>query len=95
MHLIACFWASSSKIEVGSYTNWTKVIDIDDDPSSIIYITSLYWVVVTTMTIGYGDITPTDTYETLLCLLCFIVGAACFSYALSSISNNIMELTIS
>jgi hypothetical protein len=93
LHLIACLWASSSKMDTGSAINWEVVDHLQDEANSIKYITSLYWAVVTAMTIGYGDITPSNSYETFYCCSCFIVGVAAFSYALSSLSNNIMELT--
>lgn len=87
LHLIACLWASSSKMDTGSYINWVVANELVDSGDLIIYITSFYWAVVTALTIGYGDITPTNLYETLYSCCCCIVGVSAFSYALSSLSN--------
>ena len=42
-------------------------------------------------TVGYGDISATNTYERLFCIVLMFVGVSCFTFisgALSSILSN-------
>ena len=52
-----------------SNTSWIIKLNIQDDPYFDIYITSLYFVIVTVTTVGYGDITGNTIPEILFQLL--------------------------
>jgi hypothetical protein len=48
---------------------------------------ALYWAIVTIATIGFGDITPANYFETgMLCIL-MLVGTIVLSYNVSSIGH--------
>ena len=92
LHLIACFWVAASEMDTGTNVNWITTAGIENMPNMYKYLTALYWATVTAMTIGYGDIIPTNIVETSFCNICFIIGVSYFSYALSSFSNLIQDL---
>jgi voltage-gated potassium channel Kch len=51
------------------------------------YILSLYWGVITMITVGYGDIVPVTTPERLVSILLTIVSCGMFAYAVNQIGN--------
>lgn len=59
------------------------------------YITALYFSVYTITTIGYGDIVPISTLERTYTTLIMLLGAACFAYVISQVSNIYSELNAS
>ena len=61
----------------------------------MLYITSVYWAVTISMTVGYGDLLPISTFETLLVCAILIVGVALFSYFVGAMSNGFSSLNTS
>lgn len=60
------------------------------------YIYALYFSSTTLLTVGYGDITPTNVTEILTILLTQLIGIAAFAYAVNKIGvalTNISERT--
>ena len=51
------------------------------------YITSLYWAVTTMITVGYGDITPTTSYERVLAIVTMLIASVVFAYTMNRINH--------
>lgn len=51
------------------------------------YIISLYWSVITTVTVGYGDIVPITTVERIFVIVVTLLICGVFGYCLSNIGN--------
>jgi CRP-like cAMP-binding protein len=59
---------------------------MDADVTNQYWIT-LYWVITTMTTIGFGDIKPQTQYEIWTCILCQIIGAAAFGFIVGNMTN--------
>merc|ERR1719262_421756 len=52
--------------------------------TSHLYVSALYWAVMTITSIGYGDIVPTRYEEYLLAIFAMLVGAITWAYVIGS-----------
>ncbi|CAD8180977.1 unnamed protein product [Paramecium pentaurelia] len=57
------------------------------------YIISLYWSVITTVTVGYGDIVPVTTVERVFVIVVTLLICGVFGYCLSNIGNIFKQIT--
>jgi len=83
-HWIGCLWHSCANIStrLGHDTNWLK--QDEEDPALSIdhedlngygaYLRSVYWAIVGTSTVGYGDIIPTNIVETTFATVVILFG---------------------
>lgn len=93
VHLIGNMWAAASTFNITTDANWMVRIGIQDDNDKQKYIASVYWAVVTVLTVGYGDIIPVNVYEKVFTCIILAAGVAIFSYMLSSMGNQFSELS--
>ena len=75
-----------------SYPNWIFKLNIQDDCYTNIYLTSVYFIIVTITTVGYGDITGGSMPEITFQILLLIVGTIAYSFTISYISNYIIKI---
>ena len=56
------------------------------------YIAALYWALVTMSTIGYGDVTPTNTEERFFVILAMLIGTSVFAYVVGSVCGIVASM---
>lgn len=62
-HFCACMWSYLGRVEIESYgyrNTWLDFYHISDETWQIKYLYSIYYIAITSMTVGYGDIVPVD-----------------------------------
>ena len=74
-----------------SYPGWIIKLNIQDESYLNIYLTSVYFVIVTITTVGYGDITGNSISEIVFQLFLLMVGTIAYSFIISYISNYIVK----
>ena len=74
------------------YPNWIYSNHLENLSFIHIYITSIYYLIATVTTVGYGDITPSNEGERWFGLIILIVGIIVYSFAVAGISNYIKEI---
>ena len=68
---------------------WDPFYNLMD--ASELYVMSLYFIVSTTSTVGYGDLSASTTLERFFCIVLMLAGVTAFTFisgALSSILTN-------
>lgn len=88
-HMCGCLLHSVGKIEIenGTSPNWLVENNLHDLEWEDRYVYSLYWAFTTMITIGYGDIIPTNSTETLLMVWLMIFSSGVFGYCINSIGQ--------
>jgi CRP-like cAMP-binding protein len=99
-HLFACFWHYIGSIDDGYPTTWRKTFDFQDHQSTIgqRYVVSVYYVLITMATIGYGDIHPTNDLERMFGVITILTGVIVLSALVNrvtSVLNSINPLSSS
>jgi voltage-gated potassium channel len=80
-HLVSCGWILIS----GNPQN------LDSVP---LYIRAFYWTITTLTTIGYGDITPAGSVQTVFVIFIELLGAAMYGMIIGNIANLIANIDV-
>lgn len=90
-HFSACFWIFTADLSVDDRQeetiNWIFSNEFDDVSRSELYLTSLYFSITTMTTVGYGDMSGTNTGERIVCMALMIAGVLFFTYTSGIITN--------
>ena len=74
-----------------SYPNWIIDINMMDKNYGKLYISSLYFLISTMTTVGYGDIIAKSNLEIIFQILLLLIGIVAYSWLISYISNAVKE----
>ena len=92
-HLFACAWYLTSRISLEYYSeSWLIKLDLMQNSWKIRYLYSLYWAFITMMTVGYGDISPQNVNEVIVCLVSVVLGCAVYAYNINSIGIILQDM---
>ena len=61
--------------------------EIGEMSKTSLYLTSFYFIITTFSTVGYGDISANNTYETVFCIVTMVVGVTAFATGTSTLTN--------
>ncbi len=74
IHWMACGWVKLGGIN----TNFD---------TTTVYIKSIYWVITTMTTVGYGDITPSSNIQLIYAIFVMILGVGTYGYIIANLAN--------
>ena len=93
-HLSACTWHFLGDWEVknGYSDNWLVFKGLVDSDWVARYIYSLYFAIVTMVTVGYGDISSQNSTECTVNIILIIYGCAVFAFTINEIGMIFKEM---
>jgi hypothetical protein len=65
IHVISCLWILIGQSLLDNHTGWLYFVPNTNPSADDIYIASIYWVITTLTTVGYGDLKGQTTEEYL------------------------------
>ena len=88
LNMTACLFIF---LGINSYSSWIIYLNIQDESYLNIYLASIYFIIVTITTVGYGDITGQTVPEISFQIYLLIIGTIAYSFTISYISNYIVK----
>ena len=85
LHILACIWIYISRLSPGE--NWTLNLPKKDMNKTSLYLTSIYFSMVSVFTVGYGDILPNSFIERCYSLFLLVLSLGINTYAVSFLEN--------
>lgn len=79
IHLFACIFYLCALFE-GLENSWVSMLGWDYLTPDQHYVVSVYFVMTTILTIGFGDMTPQTSSETILVIFIQLIGVFCNAY---------------
>ncbi|KAL4468170.1 hypothetical protein ABPG72_017151 [Tetrahymena utriculariae] len=93
-HVFCLFWHGLAIFEInqGCSNTWLQTRGIQDANVFTRYVQSFYYLSVTMITVGYGDITPQTTYEILFTTITMFVTGFFYAFSLNKIGSIIENI---
>ena len=88
LHITACFHIIIGR---NSYPNWITEHNLSSSDFGTIYTVSIYFLIATMTSVGYGDITGNSFKEHVFQIFLLIIGIMAYSWLVSSVSNYVIE----
>ncbi|KAL4487100.1 hypothetical protein ABPG72_001552 [Tetrahymena utriculariae] len=90
-HIFSCIWIYTGE-STSQQNNWISYTRLQDEQWYILYLKAYYFVTVTMVTVGYGDIVPVNYIEILIAIIIMLISCGIFAYALNQIGIIFEEL---
>jgi len=74
VHVFACLWYFAASFYNFTPGTWVYELDLQGQSNVSLYVTSVYWVVSTLTTVGFGDVHAFNDLERLLSIFWIIIG---------------------
>lgn len=84
-HVLTCIWVIAAQFKYDGDDSWMD--DYEDQNTTNLYLSSIYYTITTITTVGYGDISAENSLERGVSILVMIVGVISFSFATGSLSS--------
>ncbi|EAR82177.2 cation channel family protein (macronuclear) [Tetrahymena thermophila SB210] len=92
-HLAAIGWYFVGVQEANNnQANWLEKIGIQSNSIYQLYIYAIYWSITTMTTVGYGDISATNSVEALYISITMILFSCVFAYSINNIGFILQEI---
>ena len=104
VHVMACIWIFVGQESVRenlnlngdspvfhSWINSNSNFNFNQYSTFQLYTASLYYTVTTITTVGYGDISGTNTTERFICMLNMLIGVVFFGMMSSYLTSILLE----
>jgi hypothetical protein len=86
INTLSCVWFGVARV-YGYDNTWITKAKLSKSPNLDNYIASLYYVVATVTTVGYGDITPSNTIERVIAMVFMLIGVLLFLAVIGMITQ--------
>lgn len=94
VHIVGCFWYYTAKLQDLTPDTWVVRYNMENSTEFELYLASIYWVVQTIATVGFGDISAKTPIERLFSIVLMCFGVGFYSYTVSNLSNIMATLDI-
>jgi len=84
LNIFVCFHIYMAKL---SYPNWILSSKLQDKPFIEIYLASLYFILATMTSVGYGDIVCISKEETIYQIILLSIGIVAYSWIISTVGD--------
>jgi hypothetical protein len=90
-HILACIWCYLGRLDfdlpLEEKYSWVSINEFPENDFKSIYIFSIYFILQTLTTVGYGDHTGSTRAEHIFCMILEFIGLSFFSFLMGSINN--------
>ena len=85
-HISACMFIFFSTLDY-DMNSWMWDSTFNEMEPTDLYIMSFYFIVTTTSTVGYGDLSASTLIERIFCILVMLAGVTAFTFISGSVSS--------
>ena len=93
LSILHCFVCIHIFLGKNSYSNWIIHTNSQNESFGVIYIKSLYFIITTLTTVGYGDIVCKSFYEVIYQIIILVIGSMLYPYIISSMGHSIKKVS--